>query len=93
MTDDLQEVELPPLPPFAMQEKSPYSDLGAMDPYDGKPLLEWYTAAQMRAYGLECYRAGMERAAVIAGNTLEAEFDGNDYYGERCAAAIRKEPT
>lgn len=53
--------------------------------------LDFHTADQMTAYGVACYQAGLERAAVLC-DEHEGMVDGAAYYAvSRCAAAIRAE--
>jgi hypothetical protein len=56
-----------------------------------------FTADQMRAYGLACYRAGLERAAGVCETLNHGAFGSPSYLngvseGSRgCASAIRGE--
>ena len=91
-------MELPELPEPDREEVLIYSER-----FDGTfDTSKWFTADQMRSYGLSCARAAMERAAQVCdGLTVALDNGGNKYRREaaasRCAAAIRaeieKEPT
>jgi hypothetical protein len=77
--DEGRTVKLPELP-------EPVWELTMTNPV--KRSKAWYEAEHMRAYGLACFRSGMERAAEIA--------EGMDCahrcaVGGEVAAAIRKE--
>lgn len=67
------------------------SDLPELPPPSKNFGASEYTASQMRSYGLSCARAAMERAAQIAEDTIVAEYEGVDCYGDKAAAAIRAE--
>jgi hypothetical protein len=52
-----------------------------------------YTADQMRAYGLECYRAGMEKAATIAeafeNPSVVPDVPGDSAFAEQMTELLR----
>lgn len=90
--------ELDALPDAEMMEVNPYLDLGPLDPHGGRQVLEWYSAAQMRAYAAQEVAAERERCASVcddearirteAGNTHPEDSDsrGRCFAGARAAA-------
>lgn len=49
-------------------------------------------ADQLRSLQLATWQAAMEYAAAIADDTIVAEYEGVDCYGEKAASAIRSAP-
>jgi hypothetical protein len=73
---------LPELPPLT-HEVYPETWIAA------RPAHQIFTAEHMRAYGRQCYAAGMELAAQIADGYAVDDWIGQDG-ALRCAAAIRE---
>lgn len=93
------DTRLPPMPEPTMQEANPYEDAGAMNPYPGKSLLEWFTAEQMHAYAqshaaahlasLEAAEKDAERLVAIAREALRLLDDVELMQGSANGPTIR----
>jgi hypothetical protein len=101
--------ELPPLPEAAYSVWDDYYDgitLSENGPYDRYSERELFNPDQMRAYGLECYRAGMEKLAQrfdreamdlhamnaqVAPDKKTIRYDTMVSALRKCAAFVREE--
>jgi hypothetical protein len=52
----------------------------------------WHMEKYAHAYGLAVWKAAIEAAAVVAEDTIVAEYEGCVDYGDKAAAAIRRLP-